>query len=89
MLIVGVDEPISQSPAGVAYVETKSLDGETNLKIRQVHGYAREEKKRTLTLRHLAVGVDLARNTLWRENNLENGHSACRVWRLSSASLVF
>lgn len=42
VLIVGVDEPISQSPAGVAYVETKSLDGETNLKIRQVHGYARE-----------------------------------------------
>ncbi|CAB1098406.1 unnamed protein product [Ectocarpus sp. CCAP 1310/34] len=39
VLIMGVDEPISQSPAGVAYVETKSLDGETNLKIRQVlHG---------------------------------------------------
>ncbi|CAM9108152.1 unnamed protein product [Ectocarpus sp. 8 AP-2014] len=36
VLIMGVDEPISQSPAGVAYVETKSLDGETNLKIRQV-----------------------------------------------------
>ncbi|CAN0077729.1 unnamed protein product, partial [Ectocarpus fasciculatus] len=36
VLIMGVDEPTSQSPAGVAYVETKSLDGETNLKIRQV-----------------------------------------------------
>lgn len=36
VLIMGVDEPISRSPAGVAYVETKSLDGETNLKIRQV-----------------------------------------------------
>ncbi|CAM9368175.1 unnamed protein product, partial [Hapterophycus canaliculatus] len=36
VLIMGVDEPIPQSPAGVAYVETKSLDGETNLKIRQV-----------------------------------------------------
>lgn len=36
MLIMGVDEAIPESPAGVAYVETKSLDGETNLKIRQV-----------------------------------------------------
>ncbi|CAN0256362.1 unnamed protein product, partial [Pylaiella littoralis] len=36
VLIMGVDEPISRSPAGIAYVETKSLDGETNLKIRQV-----------------------------------------------------
>eukprot|EP00903_Cladosiphon_okamuranus_P011458 g10792.t1 len=36
VLIMGVDEAIPESPAGVAYVETKSLDGETNLKIRQV-----------------------------------------------------
>lgn len=36
VLIVGVDEPAPQTPAGIAYVETKSLDGETNLKIRQV-----------------------------------------------------
>lgn len=36
VVIMGVDEPVSESPAGVAYVETKSLDGETNLKIRQV-----------------------------------------------------
>lgn len=36
VLIVGVDEPVTSSPAGIAYVETKSLDGETNLKIRQV-----------------------------------------------------
>ena len=41
VLIMGVDEPISQSPAGVAYVETKSLDGETNLKIRQVRSTER------------------------------------------------
>lgn len=37
VLILGVDEPMAESPAGIAYVETKSLDGETNLKIRQVH----------------------------------------------------
>lgn len=36
VLIMGVDEPLTDSPAGIAYVETKSLDGETNLKIRQV-----------------------------------------------------
>lgn len=36
VLIVGVDEPAPQTPAGISYVETKSLDGETNLKIRQV-----------------------------------------------------
>lgn len=36
VLIVGVDEPAPLTPAGIAYVETKSLDGETNLKIRQV-----------------------------------------------------
>lgn len=36
VLIMGVDEPAPQTPAGIAYVETKSLDGETNLKIRQV-----------------------------------------------------
>lgn len=36
VLIMGVDEPIARSPGGIAYVETKSLDGETNLKIRQV-----------------------------------------------------
>ena len=36
VLIMGVNEPNLQSPSGIAYVETKSLDGETNLKIRQV-----------------------------------------------------
>lgn len=40
VLIVGVDEPSPETPAGIAYVETKSLDGETNLKIRQVGAFA-------------------------------------------------
>lgn len=39
VLIVGVDEPSPETPAGIAYVETKSLDGETNLKIRQVGAF--------------------------------------------------
>jgi len=36
LLLIGVSEPDKKSPTGVCYVETKSLDGETNLKIRQV-----------------------------------------------------
>lgn len=46
VLIMGVNEPNPQSPSGIAYVETKSLDGETNLKIRQVK---KEGQKRALS----------------------------------------
>ncbi|CAI5717583.1 unnamed protein product [Hyaloperonospora brassicae] len=34
LLILAVAEPKPQAPAGICYVETKSLDGETNLKLR-------------------------------------------------------
>ncbi|TDH69717.1 hypothetical protein CCR75_008340 [Bremia lactucae] len=34
LLILAVAEPNPQEPAGICYVETKSLDGETNLKLR-------------------------------------------------------
>ena len=33
---MGAHEPNPEAKAGICYVETKSLDGETNLKIRQV-----------------------------------------------------
>ncbi len=36
MIIIQVSEPNPDSPKGICYVETKSLDGETNLKMRQV-----------------------------------------------------
>ena len=34
--VMGAHEPNPEAKAGICYVETKSLDGETNLKIRQV-----------------------------------------------------
>ncbi|KAL4114266.1 hypothetical protein PRIC2_014589 [Phytophthora ramorum] len=34
LLILAVSEPNPSEPAGICYVETKSLDGETNLKLR-------------------------------------------------------
>jgi magnesium-transporting ATPase (P-type) len=34
MILVGVSEKLATAPQGAAYVETKSLDGETNLKMR-------------------------------------------------------
>lgn len=33
--MIGAHEPNREAKAGICYVETKSLDGETNLKIRQ------------------------------------------------------
>ncbi|CAN0410979.1 unnamed protein product, partial [Hapterophycus canaliculatus] len=33
--VIGAHEPNREAKAGICYVETKSLDGETNLKIRQ------------------------------------------------------
>ncbi|KAI9910434.1 hypothetical protein PsorP6_010902 [Peronosclerospora sorghi] len=35
LVILGAHEPDPAHPAGICYVETKSLDGETNLKLRQ------------------------------------------------------
>ncbi|KAE8991818.1 Phospholipid-transporting ATPase 3 [Phytophthora rubi] len=35
LVILGACEPDPANPAGICYVETKSLDGETNLKLRQ------------------------------------------------------
>ncbi|KAF1318028.1 Phospholipid-transporting atpase drs2, partial [Globisporangium splendens] len=35
LVILGASEPDLENPAGICYVETKSLDGETNLKLRQ------------------------------------------------------
>jgi phospholipid-transporting ATPase len=35
LVILGACEPEPTNPAGICYVETKSLDGETNLKLRQ------------------------------------------------------
>lgn len=34
--MIATHEPNPEAKAGICYVETKSLDGETNLKIRQV-----------------------------------------------------
>nr|CCA16560.1 phospholipidtransporting ATPase putative [Albugo laibachii Nc14] len=34
LLVLAVNEPIPEEPAGIFYIETKSLDGETNLKLR-------------------------------------------------------
>lgn len=35
VLILAVSEPLGEAASGICYVETKSLDGETNLKLRQ------------------------------------------------------
>lgn len=35
ILLLAVSEPDPNAPAGICFVETKSLDGETNLKVRQ------------------------------------------------------
>lgn len=35
VLILSVNEPVGEAASGICYVETKSLDGETNLKLRQ------------------------------------------------------
>ncbi|RLN53468.1 hypothetical protein BBJ29_005045 [Phytophthora kernoviae] len=35
MLLLAVSEPDPNAPTGICFVETKSLDGETNLKVRQ------------------------------------------------------
>ncbi|KAJ0401778.1 hypothetical protein P43SY_006032 [Pythium insidiosum] len=35
VLILAVSEPVGEAASGICYVETKSLDGETNLKLRQ------------------------------------------------------
>uniref|UniRef100_K3W6I2 Phospholipid-transporting ATPase n=1 Tax=Globisporangium ultimum (strain ATCC 200006 / CBS 805.95 / DAOM BR144) TaxID=431595 RepID=K3W6I2_GLOUD len=35
VLILSVSEPVGEAASGICYVETKSLDGETNLKLRQ------------------------------------------------------
>lgn len=35
LLILAVSEPVGEAASGICYVETKSLDGETNLKLRQ------------------------------------------------------
>ncbi|CAN0438856.1 unnamed protein product [Discosporangium mesarthrocarpum] len=39
LLVIGVHEPSKGSNVGMCYVESKSLDGETNLKIRQTIGH--------------------------------------------------
>ncbi|TMW63660.1 hypothetical protein Poli38472_002601 [Pythium oligandrum] len=35
LLLLAVSEPDAEAPVGICFVETKSLDGETNLKVRQ------------------------------------------------------
>jgi magnesium-transporting ATPase (P-type) len=35
VVMLAVHEPNPEQPDGICYLETKSLDGETNLKIRQ------------------------------------------------------